>query len=125
MSHPKVFFENVFRIRSIHLLMPGVWGSLKESGDTQLPCLQVKVGSGRKSIFAQKMAARRAAEKPATAPSAECTQIASASLDVLNPEGSAEEAPEANSSNGDSKWRRFCLCSLLYFHSFSNLHYCT
>lgn len=91
-----------------------------ESGDTQLPCLQVKVGSGRKSIFAQKMAARRAAEKPATAPSAECTQIASAPLDILNPEGSAEEVPR--SSNRDSKWRRFCLCSLPYFHSFSNCY---
>uniref|UniRef100_A0A8C3LH27 RNA polymerase II associated protein 1 n=1 Tax=Chrysolophus pictus TaxID=9089 RepID=A0A8C3LH27_CHRPC len=64
---------------------------------------EVKVGSGRKSIFAQKMAARRAAEKPATAPSAECTQIAAAPLDVLNPEGSAEEALEANSGNRDNK----------------------
>ncbi|NXC39568.1 RPAP1 protein, partial [Penelope pileata] len=55
---------------------------------------EVKVGSGRKSIFAQKMAARRAAEKPATAPSAaECVQITSAPLDALDPEGAAEEAP--------------------------------
>ncbi|OXB56545.1 hypothetical protein ASZ78_007255 [Callipepla squamata] len=54
---------------------------------------EVKVGSGRKSIFAQKMAARRAAEKPATAPSAECAQIRPIPLDVLNTEGSAKEAP--------------------------------
>ncbi|KAF1654950.1 RNA polymerase II-associated protein 1, partial [Aptenodytes patagonicus] len=55
---------------------------------------EVKVGSGRKSIFAQKMAARRAAEKAATAPSAaECVQIRSATLDALDPEGSAGEAP--------------------------------
>ncbi|XP_010578373.1 PREDICTED: RNA polymerase II-associated protein 1 isoform X4 [Haliaeetus leucocephalus] len=52
---------------------------------------EVKVGSGRKSIFAQKMASRRAAEKAATAPSAaECVQIRS---DALDPEGSAGEAP--------------------------------
>ncbi|KAM9291758.1 RNA polymerase II-associated protein 1 isoform 2-T2 [Morus bassanus] len=55
---------------------------------------EVKVGSGRKSIFAQKMAARRAAEKASTAPSAaECVQIRSAALDALDPEGSAGEAP--------------------------------
>ncbi|KAM6068682.1 RNA polymerase II-associated protein 1 isoform 4-T6 [Theristicus caerulescens] len=55
---------------------------------------EVKVGSGRKSIFAQKMAARRAAEKVATAPSAaECVQIRSAAPDALDPEGSAGEAP--------------------------------
>uniref|UniRef100_A0A8D0FIF0 RNA polymerase II associated protein 1 n=1 Tax=Strix occidentalis caurina TaxID=311401 RepID=A0A8D0FIF0_STROC len=55
---------------------------------------EVKVGSGRKSIFAQKMAARRAAEKAATSPSAaECVQTRSAALDALDPEGSAGEAP--------------------------------
>ncbi|CAN0090459.1 unnamed protein product [Bubo scandiacus] len=55
---------------------------------------EVKVGSGRKSIFAQKMAARRAAEKAATSPSAaECVQTRSAALDALDPEGSAGETP--------------------------------
>ncbi|XP_075008236.1 RNA polymerase II-associated protein 1 isoform X7 [Calonectris borealis] len=55
---------------------------------------EVKVGSGRKSIFAQKMAARRAAEKAATAPSAaECVQIRSAAPADPDPEGSAEEVP--------------------------------
>ncbi|XP_075568155.1 RNA polymerase II-associated protein 1 isoform X2 [Pelecanus crispus] len=55
---------------------------------------EVKVGSGRKSIFAQKMAARRAAEKAATAPSAaECVRIRSAAPDALDPQGSAGEAP--------------------------------
>ncbi|NWW49647.1 RPAP1 protein, partial [Pedionomus torquatus] len=55
---------------------------------------EVKVGSGRKSIFAQKMAARRAAEKAATAPSAaECVQIRSAAPAALGPEGSAGETP--------------------------------
>nr|XP_021142896.1 RNA polymerase II-associated protein 1 isoform X1 [Columba livia]XP_021142897.1 RNA polymerase II-associated protein 1 isoform X1 [Columba livia]XP_021142898.1 RNA polymerase II-associated protein 1 isoform X1 [Columba livia] len=54
---------------------------------------EVKVGSGRKSIFAQKMAARRAAEKAATAPStAEFMQITSAAPDAQDPEGSAGEA---------------------------------
>ncbi|XP_050567278.1 RNA polymerase II-associated protein 1 isoform X5 [Cygnus atratus] len=63
---------------------------------------EVKVGSGRKSIFAQKMAARRAAEKEATAPSAaECVQIRSAPRDALDPEGSAEEAPRPG--NRDDK----------------------
>ncbi|XP_065492751.1 RNA polymerase II-associated protein 1 isoform X2 [Caloenas nicobarica] len=52
---------------------------------------EVKVGSGR-SIFAQKMAARRAAEKAATAPStAECVQITSTAPDALDPK--AGEAP--------------------------------
>lgn len=77
------------------------------------------MGSGRKSIFAQKMAARRAAEKAATAPSAaECVQIRSATLDALDPEGSAGEAPLP--SIRDGKWRRFCLSSLPYLHSLSN-----
>ncbi|NXJ65711.1 RPAP1 protein, partial [Rostratula benghalensis] len=54
----------------------------------------VKVGSGRKSIFAQKMAARRAAEKAATAPSAAPgVQIRPAAPDTLDPEGSAGETP--------------------------------
>ncbi|XP_062491730.1 RNA polymerase II-associated protein 1 [Pezoporus occidentalis] len=55
---------------------------------------EVKVASGRKSIFAQKMAARRAAEKAATAPSAaECVQVGSAAPGAQDPEGSAAEAP--------------------------------
>ncbi|NXU52130.1 RPAP1 protein, partial [Turnix velox] len=55
---------------------------------------EVKVGSGRKSIFAQKMAARRAAEKAATTPSAaEYVQLRSAVLDALNPEGPTEDVP--------------------------------
>ncbi|XP_057259957.1 RNA polymerase II-associated protein 1 [Pezoporus wallicus] len=55
---------------------------------------EVKVASGRKSIFAQKMAARRAAEKAATAPSAaECMQVGSAAPGAQDPEGSAAEAP--------------------------------
>ncbi|XP_063188580.1 RNA polymerase II-associated protein 1 [Chroicocephalus ridibundus] len=55
---------------------------------------EVKVGSGRKSIFAQKMAARRAAERAATTPSAaECVQIKSAAPDAPDPEGSTGEAP--------------------------------
>ncbi|NWZ18272.1 RPAP1 protein, partial [Asarcornis scutulata] len=63
---------------------------------------EVKVGSGRKSIFAQKMAARRAAEKEATAPSAaECVQVRSAPRDALDPEGSTEEAPRPG--NRDDK----------------------
>ncbi|KAJ7403158.1 RNA polymerase II-associated protein 1 [Pitangus sulphuratus] len=55
---------------------------------------EVKVGSGRKSIFAQKMAARRTAEKATTAPSAaDCLQVRSAVPDALDPEESAGEAP--------------------------------
>ncbi|NXT28112.1 RPAP1 protein, partial [Syrrhaptes paradoxus] len=55
---------------------------------------EVKVGSGKRSIFAQKMAARRAAEKAATAPSpAECLQIRSAAPGALDPEGSTAETP--------------------------------
>ncbi|XP_025946809.1 RNA polymerase II-associated protein 1 isoform X7 [Apteryx rowi] len=55
---------------------------------------EVEVGSGRKSIFAQKIAARRAAEKAATAPpAAEHVQIGSATVGALGPEGSAGEAP--------------------------------
>ncbi|KFQ30963.1 RNA polymerase II-associated protein 1, partial [Merops nubicus] len=62
---------------------------------------QVKVGSGRKSIFAQKMAARRASEKAAAAPSAaECAQIRSAAPDALEPEVSAGETP-LPSTRGD------------------------
>ncbi|XP_008939855.1 PREDICTED: RNA polymerase II-associated protein 1, partial [Merops nubicus] len=61
----------------------------------------VKVGSGRKSIFAQKMAARRASEKAAAAPSAaECAQIRSAAPDALEPEVSAGETP-LPSTRGD------------------------
>ncbi|NXX77856.1 RPAP1 protein, partial [Urocolius indicus] len=55
---------------------------------------EVKVGSERKSIFAQKMAARRAAEKAATAPSAaECLQSGSAAAGALGPAGAAGGAP--------------------------------
>ncbi|NWU75791.1 RPAP1 protein, partial [Onychorhynchus coronatus] len=55
---------------------------------------EVKVGSGRKSIFAQKMAAKRTAEKAATAPSAaDCVQVRAAAPDALDPEESAGEAP--------------------------------
>ncbi|NXA10836.1 RPAP1 protein, partial [Sapayoa aenigma] len=54
---------------------------------------EVKVGSGRKSIFAQKMAARRTDEKAATAPSAaECVQVRSAAPDALDLGGSGGEA---------------------------------
>ncbi|NXS53434.1 RPAP1 protein, partial [Brachypteracias leptosomus] len=71
---------------------------------------EVKVGSGRKSIFAQKMAARRAAEKAAAAPSAaECVQIGSAAPDAREPEGSAGETPLPSSRAGDSlasQWPR-------------------
>lgn len=78
------------------------------------------MGSGRKSIFAQKMAARRAAEKEATAPSAaECVQVRSAPRDALDPEGSTEEAPRPG--NRDGKWKRFCLSSLLYLYSLNNI----
>ncbi|XP_068017518.1 RNA polymerase II-associated protein 1 [Melanerpes formicivorus] len=53
---------------------------------------EVKVSSGRKSIFAQKMAARRTAEKAAAAPSAaECVRVGSAAGDAL--QGSAGEVP--------------------------------
>lgn len=96
-----------------------MWESGGESSATCFPCLQVKVGSGRKSIFAQKMAARRAAEKAATAPStAEFMQITSAAPDAQDPEGSAGEAPLP--SIRDGKWGRFCLSSLLYLYSLSN-----
>ncbi|XP_009997874.1 PREDICTED: RNA polymerase II-associated protein 1 [Chaetura pelagica] len=64
---------------------------------------EVKAGCGRKSIFAQKMAARRAAEKAATAPSAaECLQGKSAALGALDPEGSAEEAPLPRIRDGEA-----------------------
>uniref|UniRef100_A0A8C6ITY6 RNA polymerase II-associated protein 1 n=1 Tax=Melopsittacus undulatus TaxID=13146 RepID=A0A8C6ITY6_MELUD len=64
---------------------------------------EVKVASGRKSIFAQKMAARRAAEKAATAPSAaECLQVGPAAPDAQNPEGSAGEAPFLDSRDDPS-----------------------
>ncbi|NXG68404.1 RPAP1 protein, partial [Baryphthengus martii] len=55
----------------------------------------LKMGSGRKSIFAQKMAARRASEKAAAAaPSAaESVQMGSAAPDALDPEGSSGETP--------------------------------
>ncbi|KAM6444679.1 RNA polymerase II-associated protein 1 [Rhynochetos jubatus] len=52
---------------------------------------EVKVGSGRKSIFAQKMAARRAAEKAAPS-AAECVHVSSAAPGALGPEGSSAEA---------------------------------
>ncbi|NXN18865.1 RPAP1 protein, partial [Indicator maculatus] len=53
---------------------------------------EVKVSSGRKSIFAQKMAARRTAEKAAAAPSAaECVHVRSAAPDAF--QGSAGEVP--------------------------------
>lgn len=71
--------------------------------DTCLPCLQVQLGSGKKSIFAQKMAAKRAAEKAATAPSAaECVPVRSTAPDALDPEESAGEAPLPSSRAG--KW---------------------
>ncbi|XP_041894390.1 RNA polymerase II-associated protein 1 isoform X2 [Corvus kubaryi] len=55
---------------------------------------EVQLGAGRKSIFAQKMAAKRTAEKAATAPSAaECVQVKSAAPDALDPERSVEEPP--------------------------------
>lgn len=87
--------------------------------DTWLPRLQVQLGSGRRSIFAQKMAAKRAAEKTATAPSAaECVRVRAAAPDALDPVGSPGEAPLPSSRGG--KWRRFCLSSRPYLHSFSN-----
>ncbi|XP_009568282.2 RNA polymerase II-associated protein 1 [Cuculus canorus] len=46
---------------------------------------EVKMGSGKKSIFAQKMAARRAAEKASRAPSTECMQIRSTAPNALDP----------------------------------------
>ncbi|XP_050830960.1 RNA polymerase II-associated protein 1 isoform X2 [Serinus canaria] len=62
---------------------------------------EVQLGCGRKSIFAQKMAAKRAAEKAATAPSAaECVEVRSAAPDALDPVGSVGEAP-LPSSRGD------------------------
>ncbi|NXT67421.1 RPAP1 protein, partial [Chaetops frenatus] len=74
---------------------------------------EVQLGSGKKSIFAQKMAAKRAAEKAATTPSAaECVQARSTARDALDPEGSAGEAPLPSSSGG--RWRRFCLSSRIY-----------
>uniref|UniRef100_A0A8C3DJ23 RNA polymerase II associated protein 1 n=1 Tax=Corvus moneduloides TaxID=1196302 RepID=A0A8C3DJ23_CORMO len=55
---------------------------------------EVQLGAGRKSIFAQKMAAKRTAEKAATAPSAaECVQVKSAAPDALDPGRSVEEPP--------------------------------
>ncbi|NXO25865.1 RPAP1 protein, partial [Cisticola juncidis] len=62
---------------------------------------EVQLGSGKKSIFAQKMAAKKAAEKAAMAPSAaECMQGRSAALDALDPVGSVGEAP-LPTSRGD------------------------
>ncbi|NXP79896.1 RPAP1 protein, partial [Ramphastos sulfuratus] len=53
---------------------------------------EVKVSSGRKSIFAQKMAARGTVEKAAAAPSAAgCVHMRSAAPDAL--QGSAAEVP--------------------------------
>ncbi|NWI85679.1 RPAP1 protein, partial [Pitta sordida] len=58
---------------------------------------EVKVGSERKSIFAQKMAAKRAGERAATPPStAEFVQVRSAAPDALGPEGSVGEASLAS-----------------------------
>ncbi|XP_068873486.1 RNA polymerase II-associated protein 1 isoform X2 [Aphelocoma coerulescens] len=55
---------------------------------------EVQLGAGRKSIFAQKMAAKRTAEKAASAPSAaECVQVRSAAPDALDPERSVGEPP--------------------------------
>lgn len=69
--------------------------------DTWLPRLQVQLGSGRKSIFAQKMAAKRAAEKAATAPSAaECVQERAAAPDALDPVGSVGETPLPSNRGG-------------------------
>ncbi|NWU65977.1 RPAP1 protein, partial [Pterocles burchelli] len=63
---------------------------------------EVKVGSGKRSIFAQKMAARRAAEKAATPPSpAESLQIRSAAPGALDPEGSTAKAPLPSIRAGD------------------------
>ncbi|NWV68108.1 RPAP1 protein, partial [Malurus elegans] len=64
---------------------------------------EVQLGAGRKSIFAQKMAAKRIAERAAMAPSAaECVQVTSAAPDALDPEGSAGEAPPPSSrADGD------------------------
>ncbi|NXS18823.1 RPAP1 protein, partial [Mystacornis crossleyi] len=74
---------------------------------------EVQLGSGRKSIFAQKMAAKRSAEKAATAPSAaECVQVRSAAPDALDPEGSVGEAPFPSSRNKDGDFltsQRPCL----------------
>ncbi|XP_039924071.1 RNA polymerase II-associated protein 1-like isoform X1 [Hirundo rustica] len=62
---------------------------------------EVQLGSGRKSIFAQKMAAKKASEKAATAPSAaECMQVRSAAPDALDPVGSGGEAPLPSSTGG-------------------------
>ncbi|NXU18265.1 RPAP1 protein, partial [Pardalotus punctatus] len=74
---------------------------------------EVHVESGRKSIFAQKMAAKRTAEKAATAPSAaECLQVRSVALDALDAEGSAGEAPLPSSRGKDGDFftcQRPCL----------------
>ncbi|NXE93107.1 RPAP1 protein, partial [Menura novaehollandiae] len=72
---------------------------------------EVQLGSGRKSIFAQKMAAKRTAEKAATAPSAaECVQVSSAVSDALDPERSPGEAPLPSSrADGDLTSQRSCL----------------
>ncbi|NXD80782.1 RPAP1 protein, partial [Halcyon senegalensis] len=64
---------------------------------------EVKVGSGRKSIFAQKMAASRAPEKAAAAaPSAaECPQVGPAASGALRPEASAAETLLPSITAGD------------------------
>ncbi|NWR98535.1 RPAP1 protein, partial [Motacilla alba] len=81
---------------------------------------EVQLGPGRKSIFAQKMAAKRAAEKAATAPSAaECVEVPSAAPDALDPVGSVGEAPLPGSSGG--KWRRFCSSDRIYIALCSRL----
>lgn len=75
-----------------------------------LPRLQVQLGSGRKSIFAQKMAAKRAAEKAATTPSAaDCVEVRSPAPDALDPVGYLGEVPLP--SGRDGKWRGFFLSS--------------
>nr|XP_021389144.1 RNA polymerase II-associated protein 1 isoform X2 [Lonchura striata domestica] len=55
---------------------------------------EVQLGSGKKSIFAQKMAAKRAAEKVVTTPSAaESVEVRSPAPDALDPVGSLGEVP--------------------------------
>ncbi|NXA44577.1 RPAP1 protein, partial [Nothocercus julius] len=60
---------------------------------------EVKVGSGRKSIFAQKIAARRAAEKAAAAPSAEPVRRGAAPVGALAPEELVGEAAPSSLRN--------------------------
>lgn len=67
--------------------------------------LQVKVESGRKSIFAQKIAAKRAAEEAVTAPPAVETRHTHGRLAVpgaMCSPGSAEEEPLHSTKDGES-----------------------